>query len=1199
MDAHKDAGENAAKTEPGAIRKDSRMDRGFEKLKHLVLVDKEKILSFEELYCKESEDLGKKVHLKEGWISTGTGGEPWVNFTPLDRFGLALSGGGIRSATFNLGLLQSLDQLGVLKHLDYLATVSGGGYIGGFWTAWLRRNKPTKTGGRIFPIADGRTTGESSEVRHLREFSRFLLPRFRVMGTEFWSIVMTVLGGLLPSLTSALAVLILMWFGWVMILGCLHARPGNEWHVWAMLIFVSCEFIRSEFPWQRAGQIQNDKPQSRWSQYKSEHNVGDISGYVFGALVGSTLIAIAWLLWRTALPHSSDLSPLKTMLSLRTEGFESLQHPKVGFKPALVIGTVTLVVLIIRALIARWFYSPGGISFLAGFERAATRMLRLAVFSLALATLWWLAGLILASEDQASVKFVGTGAAFSTALFLWARKWLSEPPDATHGGDLRKVALGWLKRATPKVLALITWVMLFLLVGVAWECWLQTHETPASLSFWWLPGGSVLLVGLMVVFFDPERMGMHELYRSRISRCYLGASNQDRSVGLTAAVRAAHNRSMSELPDDDMKLPEMAEHSGTTKPLHLVCTAANDLAGDPVGTLYRGAKSAVLSANGISLGDKTAKLEQLRFSSALTASAAAFNSQMGRFSIDLGPAVTFLMTAFNLRLGLWVPHPDSFRNRQIRLPGSLFFLELLGLSKADGRFLLLSDGGHFENFGLYELVRRHCRYIIVSDCGSDPETAFDDLANVLRRVREDFGVEVELDVSRLRPGSDGLAGQHAAVGTIHYDGLGGMDKGTMLFIKPTITGDEPPDVLQYQTRNNSFPQESTVNQFYDEPQWESYRRLGEHTGRTVFEFLDRPATETSDTVDNIFREARSFWYPMPESLSDSFIEMSARCAEFEESLTSEGPMLLRREFFPEASELTKPEKPKDQDSEAGQKPKPLAALDEEIHILGFLIRIIQIMEDVWVSGDFERYWSHPLNEGWMNYFHRWASTPSFRRWWPVLAPIFSPGFRAFIQERFSVGSVDPQVLQPGTQAPATAQLRLSLLNGTENYKNSNAWHCFLQYRPGIILAGKKIFGYELQLLNRDGVPHGPGLWVGFVLVNESPGDAPNTAEWRAEDFFVPPMLHGGKIVSNLLDAVIRYYETHPDRHVGRLKLIFDDGQPRTAKALHPRESQGLAPAARYDRVREIEFYKSRGFQYEQRENPKTGARSLYRNLHSK
>ena len=99
---------------------------------------KKTVLTFETLYIKESEDLGKPVNNEKVRVCTSTGGEPWVNFTPQDRFGLALSGGGIRSATFNLGLLQSLDQLGVLKHLDYLATVSGGGYVGGFWTVWLR-----------------------------------------------------------------------------------------------------------------------------------------------------------------------------------------------------------------------------------------------------------------------------------------------------------------------------------------------------------------------------------------------------------------------------------------------------------------------------------------------------------------------------------------------------------------------------------------------------------------------------------------------------------------------------------------------------------------------------------------------------------------------------------------------------------------------------------------------------------------------------------------------------------------------------------------------------------------------------------------------------------------------------------------------------------------------------------------------------
>ena len=78
----------------------------------------------------------------------------------------------------------------------------------------------------------------------------------------------------------------------------------------------------------------------------------------------------------------------------------------------------------------------------------------------------------------------------------------------------------------------------------------------------------------------------------------------------------------------------------------------------------------------------------------------------------------------------------------------------------------LSDGAHFENLGLYELVRRHCRYVILSDCTADPEVAFDDLGNAFRRIREDFGVEIEIDIDPLRPGPDGFVA--AARGRRHH-----------------------------------------------------------------------------------------------------------------------------------------------------------------------------------------------------------------------------------------------------------------------------------------------------------------------------------------------------------------------------------------------------------------------------------------------
>jgi hypothetical protein len=186
-----------------------------------------------------------------------------------------------------------------------------------------------------------------------------------------------------------------------------------------------------------------------------------------------------------------------------------------------------------------------------------------------------------------------------------------------------------------------------------------------------------------------------------------------------------------------------------------VCCAANDLSGDPVETLGRGSRSAVLSRHGVAMGDGWIEPpENLSLGGAATASAAAFNSNMGSVSMSVGPVVSFLMAALNLRLGLWVPNPCRSKAwTPRRFPGLLFFYEMFAHTVADESSpeIHLSDGGHFENLALYELVRRHCRYIIVSDCGEDPAVAFDDFGNAARRIREDFGVDIDVDLSALRP----------------------------------------------------------------------------------------------------------------------------------------------------------------------------------------------------------------------------------------------------------------------------------------------------------------------------------------------------------------------------------------------------------------------------------------------------------------
>ena len=164
--------------------------------------------------------------------------------------------------------------------------------------------------------------------------------------------------------------------------------------------------------------------------------------------------------------------------------------------------------------------------------------------------------------------------------------------------------------------------------------------------------------------------------------------------------------------------------------------------------------------------------------------------------------------------------------------------ELFGRTDDKSTWVYLSDGGHFENLGIYELVKRRCQYIIACDASQDADLSFDDLGNAIEKCRRDLGVEVTIDVSRIRRGKStednepAWSGLHFAVGDIQYPGSGPTGA-KLLYIKSSMTGEEPVDVLSYHKQHPAFPHDSTANQFFDETQFESYRRLGEH----VFESL--------------------------------------------------------------------------------------------------------------------------------------------------------------------------------------------------------------------------------------------------------------------------------------------------------------------------------------------------------------------------
>lgn len=237
---------------------------------------------------------------------------------------------------------------------------------------------------------------------------------------------------------------------------------------------------------------------------------------------------------------------------------------------------------------------------------------------------------------------------------------------------------------------------------------------------------------------------------------------------------------------------------------------------------------------------------------AVAISGAAASSNMGYFSPS--PFVTLVLTFFNARLGWWLGNPgvhgsETFFRSHPEKALSPIIDEAFGLTDDTNPYVLLSDGGHFENLGLYEMVLRRCRYIFVVDGSADPSGSYDDLGGAVRKIRIDFGIDIEFKKEfkiLSRPHSiEKKSGAYCAVADIHYervDGGASGKPGKLVYIKPAVYGDEPRDVFNYTKGHEEFPHESTADQFFDEPQFESHRMLGFHILEKLYGEAQKPGT---------------------------------------------------------------------------------------------------------------------------------------------------------------------------------------------------------------------------------------------------------------------------------------------------------------------------------------------------------------------
>ena len=126
---------------------------------------------------------------------------------------------------------------------------------------------------------------------------------------------------------------------------------------------------------------------------------------------------------------------------------------------------------------------------------------------------------------------------------------------------------------------------------------------------------------------------------------------------------------------------------------------------------------------------------------------------------------------------------------------------------------------------MYELVRRRCKLIVACDASCDSGYAFADLHNAMERCRVDFGVEITRVTRDLVP-QNGYVSQHFDLCRIRYTPGKEADDGLLLYIKPGLKTDDPEDLLGYSKVNQSYPHDSTADQWFDEERFENYRKLG-------------------------------------------------------------------------------------------------------------------------------------------------------------------------------------------------------------------------------------------------------------------------------------------------------------------------------------------------------------------------------------
>ncbi|MER9171200.1 patatin-like phospholipase family protein [Mesorhizobium australicum] len=743
--------------------------------------------------------------------------------------GLALSGGGVRSAAFCLGVVQALDSINednepkVLDLIDYLSTVSGGGYIGASLAAGLMQTEKGR-----FPFASKLDQQETLETQHIRDYSNYLAPAGSI---DILVGAVAVVRGLLINamifigiiLTVAVLTIAINPTESALRQPLLDFTGGKFPSVFLWSAVFSVVFIIIQIGYSIIGLRPSDRTSPRTTLIQRE-----MAGRLFASALVLCVLVSLFSLQAFVLAGLFDAANLANDPNYQANWIGKAWHRLGTYYPmpwTFLVVAATAFAAFGNKLSAVATASRGDRTW-KGLSKHW--MSRVAIYCGAsvIPLLFWFTYIALSYWGIRSQGRVGV---FASDVPLLA--WLS-----SHSGSLGAVGLAYASTAA-------------------------------------------VLLGLSILV-TPNANSLHGYYRDRLSRAFLWKLDD-----LKAAARdpsevnnvetGAHGVSRAQVSDnvavDQFKLSSLKPHGpeGWSDAVrfapYLLVNATVNLEGSKyLNRRGRNADSFVFSplyvgsqATGYSQTvDMESADHNMNLGTAMAISGAAASANMGASTIRI---LTFSLAALNVRLGYWLPNPRLLKerlglSRWLANIGPWYFAkETFGLLNELTKNIYLTDGGHFDDLGLYELLKRRCKVIIVADGEADPPLNFPSLIRVQQYARIDLGVLIDLPWEEIRHSGSVIAqqessgelndrrqyyGPHVAVGRIDY---GENEHGVLLYIKSSISGDESDLIRDYRRRKPNFPQETTLDQFFSEEQFEVYRALGFHATRNFFTGRDRSA----------------------------------------------------------------------------------------------------------------------------------------------------------------------------------------------------------------------------------------------------------------------------------------------------------------------------------------------------------------------